>query len=40
MRMVLTKMNKKTENKYRTKMINEDVEKQKRKLALLVGYYR
>ncbi len=38
--MVLTKMNKKTESKYRKKMMNEDVEKQKRKLALLVGHYR
>ena len=33
-------MNKKLEKKYRKKMMNEDVEKQKLKLALLVGHYR
>lgn len=38
--MVLTKMTKKTEQKFRKKMINEEIEKQKRKLALLVGHYR
>jgi len=38
--MVLTKMNKKFEKNFRKKMINEDVEKQKLKLALLVGHYR
>ncbi len=38
--MVLTKMNRKTEKKFRKKMMNEDVEKQKLKLALLVGQYR
>ena len=38
--MVLTKMNKKLEKKFKKKWLNEEVEKQKRKLALLVGHYR
>ncbi len=33
-------MNKKLENKYRKRLVNEEVEKQKLKLALLVGQYR
>jgi dephospho-CoA kinase len=38
--MVLTKMTTKIERKYGKKILNDDVEKVKRKLALLVGYYR
>ncbi len=34
------KMTYSIEKKYGKKILNEDVEKQKRKLALLVGYYR
>jgi hypothetical protein len=38
--MVLIKMNRKNEKKYRKKLVHEEIEKQKQKLALLVGQYR